>query len=44
MSSLSPGLFQRIPITVDDVAAISAGVALSARLHGIVEIAGPERV
>ena len=38
---LSPGLFQ--PIAVDDVAAITAEVALAAPRRGIVEIAGPER-
>ena len=38
---LSPGLFQ--PIAADDVAAIVAGVALTAPRSGIVEIAGPER-
>src|SRR5262245_27206520 len=39
---LSPGLFQ--PIAADDVAAITAEVALAAPRNGIVEIAGPERV
>jgi uncharacterized protein YbjT (DUF2867 family) len=38
---LSPGLFQ--PIAADDVAAITADVALAAPRGGIVEIAGPER-
>jgi uncharacterized protein YbjT (DUF2867 family) len=38
---LSPGLFQ--PIVSDDVAAITADVALAAPRNGIVEIAGPER-
>ena len=38
---LSPGLFQ--PIAADDVAAITAVVALAAPRRGIVEIAGPER-
>jgi uncharacterized protein YbjT (DUF2867 family) len=38
---LSPGLFQ--PIASDDVAAISADMALAAPRNGIVEIAGPER-
>jgi uncharacterized protein YbjT (DUF2867 family) len=38
---LSPGLFQ--PIAADDVAAITADVALAAPRSGIVEIAGPER-
>src|SRR5215813_6159027 len=38
---LSPGLFQ--PIAADDVAAITAEVALGAPRNGIVEIAGPER-
>jgi uncharacterized protein YbjT (DUF2867 family) len=38
---LSPGLFQ--PIAADDVAAITADVALAAPRRGIVEIAGPER-
>ena len=38
---LSPGLFQ--PIAADDVAAITADVALAAPRKGIVEIAGPER-
>jgi uncharacterized protein YbjT (DUF2867 family) len=38
---LSPGLFQ--PIAADDVAAITADVALAAPRAGIVEIAGPER-
>src|SRR5437016_6755672 len=37
----SPGLFQ--PIAADDVAAITAEVALAAPRRGIVEIAGPER-
>src|SRR5262249_25522743 len=37
----SPGLFQ--PIAADDVAAITAEVALAAPRNGIVEIAGPER-
>jgi len=37
---LSPGLFQ--PIAADDVAAITADVALAAPRNGIVEIAGPE--
>jgi uncharacterized protein YbjT (DUF2867 family) len=38
---LSPGLFQ--PIAADDVAAITADVALVAPRNSIVEIAGPER-
>jgi uncharacterized protein YbjT (DUF2867 family) len=38
---LSPGLFQ--PIAADDVAAITAEVALAAPRRDIVEIAGPER-
>jgi uncharacterized protein YbjT (DUF2867 family) len=38
---LSPGMFQ--PIAADDVAAITADVALAAPRSGIVEIAGPER-
>jgi uncharacterized protein YbjT (DUF2867 family) len=38
---MSPGLFQ--PIAADDVAAITAEVALAAPRNGIVEIAGPER-
>jgi uncharacterized protein YbjT (DUF2867 family) len=38
---LSPGLFQ--PIAADDVAAITADVALAASRNAIVEIAGPER-
>jgi uncharacterized protein YbjT (DUF2867 family) len=38
---LSPGLFQ--PIAADDVAAITADVALAAPRNSIVEIAGPER-
>src|SRR5881296_3582791 len=38
---LSPGLFQ--PIAADDVAAITAEVALAAPRNGIVEIAGPDR-
>jgi uncharacterized protein YbjT (DUF2867 family) len=38
---LSPGLFQ--PIAADDVAAVTADVALAAPRNGIVEIAGPER-
>jgi uncharacterized protein YbjT (DUF2867 family) len=38
---LSPGLFQ--PIAAEDVAAITADVALAAPRNGIVEIAGPER-
>jgi|SRR5687768_10561266 uncharacterized protein YbjT (DUF2867 family) len=38
---LSPGLFQ--PIASDDVAAISADMALAAPRNDIVEIAGPER-
>jgi uncharacterized protein YbjT (DUF2867 family) len=38
---ISPGLFQ--PIAADDVAAITAEVALAAPRNGIVEIAGPER-
>ena len=38
---LSPGLFQ--PIAADDVAALTAEVALAAPRRGIVEIAGPER-
>src|SRR5262247_4384154 len=38
---LSPGLFQ--PIAADDVAAITAEVALASPRRGIVEIAGPER-
>src|SRR5436309_5467294 len=37
---LSPGLFQ--PIAADDVAAITADVALAPPRNGIVEIAGPE--
>jgi uncharacterized protein YbjT (DUF2867 family) len=37
----SPGLFQ--PIASDDVAALTADVALAAPRNGIVEIAGPER-
>ena len=37
----SPGLFQ--PIAADDVAAITADVALAAPRRGIVEIAGPDR-
>src|SRR5215510_6906139 len=37
----SPGLFQ--PIAADDVAALTADVALAAPRNGIVEIAGPER-
>ena len=41
MVRLSPGLFQ--PIAADDVAAITADVALAAPRNGIVEIAGPER-
>ena len=41
MVRLSPGLFQ--PIAADDVAAITADVALAAPRSGIVEIAGPER-
>jgi uncharacterized protein YbjT (DUF2867 family) len=41
MVRLSPGLFQ--PIAADDVAAITADVALAAPRRGIVEIAGPER-
>jgi uncharacterized protein YbjT (DUF2867 family) len=40
MVRLSPGLFQ--PIAADDVAAITADVALAAPRRGIVEIAGPE--
>jgi uncharacterized protein YbjT (DUF2867 family) len=38
---LSPGLFQ--PIAADDVAALTADVALAPPRNGIVEIAGPER-
>jgi len=38
---LSPGLFQ--PIAADDVAAITAEVALAPPRNGIVEIAGPEQ-
>ena len=38
---ISPGLFQ--PIAADDVAAITADVALAEPRSGIVEIAGPER-
>jgi len=38
---LSPGLFQ--PIAADDVAALTADMALAAPRNGIVEIAGPER-
>jgi uncharacterized protein YbjT (DUF2867 family) len=38
---LSPGLFQ--PIAADDVAAITADVALAVARSGIVEIAGPEQ-
>src|SRR5262247_2423106 len=38
---MSPGLFQ--PIAADDVAAITAEVALAAPRNGTVEIAGPER-
>ena len=38
---LSPGLFQ--PIAADDVAAITAEVALAAPRRGIVEIAGPQQ-
>jgi uncharacterized protein YbjT (DUF2867 family) len=38
---ISPGLFQ--PIAADDVAAITADVALATPRNGIVEIAGPER-
>ena len=38
---ISPGLFQ--PIAADDVADITADVALAAPRNGIVEIAGPER-
>src|SRR5919199_1328603 len=41
MVRLSPGLFQ--PTAADDVAAITAEVALAAPRRGIVEIAGPER-
>jgi len=41
MVRLSPGLFQ--PIAADDVAAITAEMALTAPRNGIVEIAGPER-
>ena len=41
MVRLSPGLFQ--PIAADDVAALTADVALAAPRSGIVEIAGPER-
>jgi uncharacterized protein YbjT (DUF2867 family) len=37
---ISPALFQ--PIAADDVAAITADVALAAPRNGIVEIAGPE--
>jgi len=38
---ISPGLFQ--PIAADDVAAITADVALAAPRNGTLEIAGPER-
>jgi len=38
---VSPGLFQ--PIAADDVAALTADVAVAAPRNGIVEIAGPER-
>jgi uncharacterized protein YbjT (DUF2867 family) len=38
---ISPGLFQ--PIAADDVAVITAEVALAAPRNGFVEIAGPER-
>ena len=38
---ISPGLFQ--PIAADDVAAITADVALAAPRNGTVEIAGPEQ-
>src|SRR5499427_4170684 len=38
---IPPGLFQ--PIAADDVAALTAAVALAAPRRGIVEIAGPER-
>ena len=41
MVRISPGLFQ--PIAADDVAAITAEVALAVPRNGIVEIAGPER-
>ena len=41
MVRLSPGLFQ--PIAADDVAAITAEVALAGPRNGVVEIAGPER-
>ena len=41
MVRVSPGLFQ--PIAADDVAAITADVALAAPRRGIVEIAGPDR-
>jgi uncharacterized protein YbjT (DUF2867 family) len=39
---LSPGMFQ--PIAADDVAAITAEVAIAPPRNGTVEIAGPERV
>jgi uncharacterized protein YbjT (DUF2867 family) len=39
---LSPGMFQ--PIAADDVAAITADVAIGPPRNGTVEIAGPERV
>ena len=39
---LSPGMFQ--PIAADDVAAITAEVAIGPPRNGTVEIAGPERV
>lgn len=39
---LSPGMFQ--PIAADDVAAITAEVAIAPPRDGTVEIAGPERV
>src|SRR5256884_444627 len=38
---LSPALFQ--PVASDDVAAALADVSLAAPLHGIVELAGPEK-
>src|SRR5437667_7186533 len=41
MVRISPGLFQ--PIAADDVAAITADVALAAPRNGNIEIAGPER-
>lgn len=41
VARFSPGLFQ--PIAADDVAAITADIALAAPCNGVVEIAGPER-